>query len=222
MVTDPAQDPMKYIWEQVSQPDAQGLRLIRYGGRNDLLYLYETGFVDTDKFKLEDWVDAFKDSLQKDGRYVLTETQWMAKKKFRYDGPIDVPFDPLALPEQLWEPVDFEKLLKEKILPAMSIPEKTFRESLQRVKDKMFVRGKVNVDKQFKAVLKQLFDMSPSPRRYREVSLQEALQKGGKGPTKAAPVATSTPTAQQKSGFSKGPAASQMAVDQLSKLLGKR
>lgn len=213
---------MKYIWEQVSQPDAQGRRLITYGGRNDLAYLYETGFVDTDKFKLEDWVEAFKDSLQKDGRYILNEQQWMLKKKYRYDGPIDPPFDPLTLPEKLWEPSDFERLLKEKILPALAIPEKTFRESLLRAKDKLFVNGKVNLEKQFKFALKQIFEMSPSPRRYREVSLAEALQKTRPGAPSVGVAATPSPAAQQKSGFSKGPAASQAAVDQLSKLLGRK
>lgn len=212
---------MKYIWEQVSQPDPQGKRFVKYGGRQDLVYLYETGFVDTDKFPLTEWVDAFKDSLQKDGRYLLDENQWMAKKKYRYDGPIDVPFDPLVLPERLWEPSEFEKLLKEKILPSMAIPEKTFRDSLEKVKDKMLVKGKVSIDKQFKFVLKQILDNSPSPRRFREVSLAEALQKMGQGSPKPGMPAVPQ-TAQQKSGFSTGPAASKAAVDQLSKLLGKR
>jgi hypothetical protein len=213
---------MKFIWEQVSQPDPQGRRWIRYGGRHDIVYLYETGFVDTDKYPLNEWIDAFKDSLQKDGRYVLDENQWMAKKKYRYDGPIDAPFDPLSMPEKMWNPEEFEKLLKEKILPSMAIPEKIFRESLQRVKDRMFVNGKVNIDKQFKAVLKQIMETSPSPRRFREVSLAEAVKKMGQGAPKTGVPSAPSQAAQQKSGFAKGPAAGQAAVDQLSKLLGKR
>ncbi len=216
------EDPMKYIWEKVSTISPDGRRLIKYQNRASLEYLYQTGFVDTDRFTMPQWIDAFNDSLQPDGSYLLSETQWMAKRKYRYDGPVDEPFDPMTIREGEWEPDEFDRLLKEKIFPATSVEEGLFRKTLQGPGSKVFLKGKVVVNKDLKTALKHVLELRPSPRHSRELRFAQ-LKNKSKGVTPAA-VSPPTPVQAQReaSRFAMGVSESKQALDQLSKLLGKR
>ena len=212
---------MKYIWDKVSKPSTESTRRIRYKDRKELEYLYQTGFVDTDQFSLDQWIAAFQDSLQPDGSYLLAEGQWMQKKKYRYAEPIDDPFDPLILREGLWEPTEFEKLLKEKILPSITVDEGTFRMLLKKERAKHFVDGKFKMDLQFKLGLIHILELAPSPRRFREIQFAGARARIVSGGGATSPSMPSIPSVQQPSSFQMGPPSSKTAVDQLSKLLWK-
>src|SRR5579885_1144140 len=90
---------VRAIWDQVAPPGTNGKKVITFADRNDLVYLFCTGFVDERKFTLHDWVDSFQESLQEDNSYAVSEAQWMSKAKFRYSGPVGQPFDPMLLRE---------------------------------------------------------------------------------------------------------------------------
>jgi len=78
-------NPMEYIWEKVAGATGDGEKAIVYRDVHDLKYLYASGFADTSKFTLDEWLRAFADSKREDGSYRLTHPQWMAKKKYRFD-----------------------------------------------------------------------------------------------------------------------------------------
>src|SRR5262249_30757370 len=128
----PIQDPMLVIWEKVSQPFPEGRRCIQWRTRADIDYLYDTGFVDTDRYKKEEWIDAFKDSLLPDGSYLITREQWLAKGVYRFSGPTAAPFDPLSLQEGEWEVEEFEKILEEKIFPSTTLSKEIFRKAIDK------------------------------------------------------------------------------------------
>lgn len=209
---------MLAIWDKVSQPSPDGQRYIVWRTRDDIDYLYDTGFVDTDRHKKEDWIDAFKDSLQADKTYRITKDQWLAKRPFRFNGPTSPPFDPLTLQEGEWEIEEFEKILKEKVFPSTTLSEEIFRKAIDKGKEKAFVGGKFILSKAFKFALKQAFILHPSPRRFRELAVAEArdeLNKALEAAQKARKGSTS------KSGYVSGPSQERSAMDQLSRLLWK-
>ncbi len=218
-MTDDLFDPMKFIWDGVSEPSTSSPaspRVIKYRDRNDLEYLYKTGFVDTDKFTLKEWVESFKDSLQPNGDYILTESQWMKKGRYRYDGPIDAPFDPMEMREGSWNTQDLQKLVQEKLLPSLEVEEEFLTKSIFGEKPPPVDRGLVMITHPFKINLQHLLTQRPTPRRLRELSLAQVKSKSDASPSQA-----KTPLPQGSS-FSQGPSSSQTTMDRLSKLLSKK
>jgi hypothetical protein len=207
------------IWEKVSEPAPDGQRYIRWPTRADIDYLYETGFVDTDRFRKEEWFDAFKDSRQKGGSYIITKGQWMAKRAFRFNGPTSEPFEPLALREGEWEVEEFERILKEKLFPSTTLSEDLFRKAIDKRGEKAIVGGKFLVSKTLKFALKQALIFHPSPRRFRELAVSGAREEMKKALDASQKLRQGSAS---KSGYSSGPTNQRTTVDQLSKLLWKK
>jgi len=222
MVSEP-KDPMLSIWEQTAQVLPDGKKYIIWRNRFDLDYLYITGFVDVDRHSKDEWFASFDDSLKPDGSYQVTPDQWLAKRKYRYVGPVGEAFDPLSLREGDWEPEELEKLLKETILPATTVAEEHFRKGFDKVRNTAFVGGKFRLNRVFKFSLKQLFLNYPSPRRLRELAVAEAREQiFGKRPAAKAPgVSPGVPAKSQSSGYQQGPSKERTTADQLSRLLWK-
>lgn len=217
-----AKDPMLLIWEQTAQVLPDGQKHIVWRDQYDLDYLYMTGFVDTDQFTREQWIEAFQDSLRPDGSYRVTLDQWLAKSHFRFNGLTGKPFDPMQLPERELDLDEFEKLLKEKILPSTTIPESQFRKAVEKTKDTSFRGGKFHLDRPFKINLSQLLLIYPSPRHNRELAVAKArlnLQKDMS--VKAKTSATAARPVSPGSHYSSGPTQEKRMTDQLSRLLGK-
>ena len=125
-MSDKPNDPMKSIWDATAIAYPNGKTLIRWTSRNDLVYLYDIGFVDTDQFSPEQWIKSFEDSLQKDFSYLVTEEQWMAKRSYRYEGPTELPFNPLTMREGEWEPAELDAIVYQKILPSTTLKKEHF------------------------------------------------------------------------------------------------
>ena len=199
-----SQKAVKAIWDQVAQKGPDGKKVILFANRDDLVYLFCTGFVDERKFALYDWVDSFKPCLQEDGSYAVTETEWMDKARFRFSGPIGQPFDPSKIREGDWSEQEIEALLKGALLPAVYFTEKEFRSIFDEARPTFFENGTYKMTKDVKKDLKAFVDMYPSPAQVRALGLAEArASKAG-------------------SAFSTGPAQSQVVAQRLSDLLGKR
>ncbi len=213
-------DPMKYIWDKVSKPGPDGKRYITYKNLVDLKYLYETGFVDTDKYTLQQWTDTFKPSLKPDGSYQISEQQWMAKRPYRYAGPVDAPFDPIAMREGAWDPDELKTLIDKRIAPSCTLQRSHFDKMLEEGRRMgRFVNGKFTINKPFKFGLKQLLDTYPSPRRLREKALADAA---GKTTTSESSGVRSGVPVPVRSGFAQGPSKEQSMADKLSRLLMKK
>lgn len=196
---------VKAIWAAVSQAGPDGKKYLHFANRNDLVYLFCTGFVDETKHTLTDWVDSFKEALQPDGSYRLTEEQWMAKARFRYCGPVGRPFDPMLLREGDWPEKDMETLIKTYLLPAVYFTEKEFRTIFDEAKPTFFSGGIYKISRQVKEDLKKMIDLYPSPAQVRALGLAEARAD----------------MANKGSGFTTGQAQSQVAAQRLSDLLNR-
>ncbi|HSA60248.1 MAG TPA: hypothetical protein VLJ37_11250 [bacterium] len=203
-----SQDPIHFFWEKFSQAGPDGRRAIRFKDRKELVLLYEAGFVDAVQFNLDEWTEAFKDSLQTGGGYVVSEKQWAEKKKYMGDSPVGEPFDPLQIREGEWTREEFDRLIEEKIFPEMLVSPEEFRKNMEPIRAKIATGGRLTVGSAFKLALKQVLDRFPSPRRLREMGFA-ALSK------------TASPTS-PATGFSRGPSPSSTALGQLGKLLKKQ
>lgn len=219
----PSKNPMQAIWDSIAQPDPDGNKYIHWRDRRDIEYLYDTGFVDTDKFSLKEWVEAFRDSLLPNESYRVTLDQWLAKTPFRYNGPTGQPFNPLTIREGEWSPEELWDLIEKQFLPATTLKRDHYEKMLQKGKEAgRFIDGKYIINKPFKFGLKQLVDTYASPKRRRELAVAEAREdlKREKPVLKPAQKpAASGPS--QKTSFTTGQSQEQKTADQLSKLLWK-
>lgn len=203
---------LQSIWDKLSKPAKDGKKWLTFRDRNDLVYLYSTGFVDEKQYTLQDWIKAFDDSRQADGSYLIAEGSWMDKVKFHYAGPIGVPFDPLDLRDGDWTEADMEKVIVEKILPSIYFTEAEFRKIFDEVKPTFFLNGVYKLNSAVKKDLKELIDLIPSPAHVRALGVAEARGRASPG-SKSAGVST---------GFSSGPSQSEAAAQRLANILLKK
>ncbi len=210
MASDKSIHVLRAIWERLSKPGPAGKKFLILKHRNDIVYLYSTGFVDESQITLLDWVKAFEDSLQKDGSYLITEEQWMDKAPYHYSGPVGTPFDAMTLREGDWSEADMETLLREKILPATYFTESEFRRIFNEAKPTFFSGGVYKISPAVKKDLKELLELCPSPAQVRALGVLEARKQ---------PAPSSPPT--PRSGFASGPSQSEVAAQRLANLLSQ-
>ena len=65
----------------------------------DMATLWDYGFVDTEKYSKESWIDLFDTYKQPDDTYRFTQEEFATLEKYRYQGPIKIPFDPTLINE---------------------------------------------------------------------------------------------------------------------------
>lgn len=212
MSSDKSYRALRAIWEKVSVQAPDGRRYLIFKSKEDLEYLYCTGFVDEAKYPCEEWVNSFPDSLTPIGAYMVSEDQWMDKVKYHYSGPVGVPFDPMELREGDWAEEEMQKLIREKILPSIFFTAEEFQKILDESKKRgLLVDGKYRITKAIKEDLLGVLNEFPSPRRARELAVAEARQSAVGAPASARPT----------SGYEKGIPASQQAAEKLRDLLSK-
>src|SRR5690349_10807510 len=119
-------DPMEYIWDKVPK-NKQGFIHYLPG---DIPYLYNNGFVDSQRYTYEQWKSAFVDCLQSDGSYLVSKDKFMSLRPFRYVGNVFTPFDPKRVREGEWNDGDLKKLFERSIKPSSSISEEIYWNSI--------------------------------------------------------------------------------------------
>ncbi len=214
----PQKDAMLYIWEAVTEKKDDGQWYIVWENRHDLEYLYSQGFVDTDKFTLEEWVKAFDDTKRPNGQYWVTLKHWVLKRPFRYEGPVEAPFDPFTLREGEWTKGDFQEILRQNILPATSLKEKDFESAFLKFKDKLFKDDKLLLTADLKKGFLAILQTYPSPRRNREMAVLKAKQNPGSTNT---PSLNQAQKNQAASSFKQGPSPENTAKKKLEDLFWK-
>lgn len=205
---------MEELWLSTSKPAQDGKRTITLKGVQDLGFLYISGFVDVQKNSFQDWVNSFADSRQKDGSYLLSHDQWMAKKKFRYTGPVGEPFDPMSLEEKEYTEQEFITFIEQKIIPNTIFDKSAIPRVIAEFKvSKKIQNGKIFLDKNIKKLILQTVNDHPSPLRILQVMVEAFRKKEGMG------AATSQLDA-QKSQFSAGKTAQEIARARLAEMAG--
>lgn len=219
---------MRWIWEQMHRSD---LKLPKdqlvFEGEHDLAYLYNTGFVDTDRYSYEKWLRAFGPHRQKNGSYRLALQDWLDKTPYRYFGPIDPPFDPMTLREGEWSLEEYKQFAKQKILPELTLTYEQFLAGLEQAKKSGQMKGdKVRIDGESKQQLADVMDQYASPKRRRALDAFR-LQSERDNELPQASMGSSTPPGgaragsgkTQKSTFRQEPDRQKQMSGQLSDLL---
>lgn len=175
-------EPIEEIWQTVSKPGPDGKRYILLKGMQDLGFLYISGFVDIKKYNFQEWINAFASSRQKDGSYLISHDQWVEKKKFRYSGPVGVPFDPMTIKEEEYSEQEFIELLKTKVIPNTIFDQSAIPRIVAEFKlQKKIQNGKIGVDKALKKMILDTVNDHPSPLRVLQVMVDTMRRKKGLG-----------------------------------------
>jgi len=162
------------IWERVSKDPGDGVRVITFATENDLNFLYASGFVDAEKYTMEQWLKSFDECKQKDESYIVTNKQWMAKEAMHYTGPVREPFNPLNLPEEELTEAQFVTMLKQCIIPSSQATVEKIPVILKDFKDQEFFKdGKIMVTTKVKNELNIFLAMYPSPLRVLEFKIMQ-------------------------------------------------
>lgn len=162
---------MEELWLKVSKPAKDGKKYIVLKGVNDLGFLYVSGFVDISKYGFKEWIDAFKGSRTPTGSFIVTHEQWLEKKKFRYDGKIGIPYDPMTMIEEKdYTEAEVTKLLTEKIIPNTIYSAAYVPQVVNNLKAQgKLAGGKIFIDKKVKEFVGTIINTYPSPRRILEL-----------------------------------------------------
>lgn len=172
MATNTNQDAMEFIWDRI--PKQKDGKTIKYLS-GDVDYLYAHGFVDTKKFKLEEWHKAFDPFKQKDGSFILTKKQFMSLRMFRYTGPSGEVFDALRIKPGPWTDEQLQELYDRSIGVASTLPEKsfwTFVNALKKKSSRFAEDGRFYIDMRFRVGLDALIKLYPSPRTLLELEVR--------------------------------------------------
>jgi hypothetical protein len=140
---------MELIWSSVDKETKDGVEYVTYV-KGDIPFLYYSGLVDTERFTLQQWEDAFKDCLGEDGRYWVSHEKMLWLGRFRYCRTVGEPFDPLNMRTGQYSVDRLWKLFENSIIPSCSLP----KEFLKNTFDQMF-RKKKSVTEIFSKELKE-------------------------------------------------------------------
>jgi hypothetical protein len=170
---------LEWLWKQIHKdsPEMPPDRLI-FEGDHDLIYLYRIGMIDTDRYSLEKWLQAFRESRQKGGSYSLTLQQWLDKAPYRYSGPVQPAFDPMTIRDGDWTEEEWKQLVKDKFLPETTVPFEMFLYGIAEGKKKGLIKdGIITMTSDRKKTFLGIFNKHPSPRRCRALAIEKVQQK---------------------------------------------
>ena len=169
-VEEQTQTMMNSLWagfEKVVDPNKG--ECVRFNA-DDPWCLYHGGFVDTERFTLEQWESMFVSSKQADGSYLMNYNDFMKLSPYRFFGIIRPPLDPMTLREGWYTLEDWRAYCLYSILPSTTLTVEHFVKSEDVMVEKgLLVEGKILIDQQQKLELQRLLDTYPSPKRIREI-----------------------------------------------------
>ncbi len=172
---------MERIWAEIPKeynlPPSFSGEYIRYT-HTDPKYLYLTGFVDTKRFKIEEWEAAFADCKQADATFLISKEKFISLGKYKYSGPIKNPLDPMKIREGWYDINAWHEFCVKSILPSTVATVEELVQSEKIYKEKgLITNGKILVDKTFKLRLLNVLNNYPSPARHRELAVADIHQK---------------------------------------------
>ncbi|EKD51519.1 MAG: hypothetical protein ACD_62C00241G0008 [uncultured bacterium] len=173
-------ETMLYIWDKI--PKNPDNHTITYSDA-DLIYLYHEGFVNTRKFSMKDWKKAFVPYLGKDQKYTLNRNQFLAIRKYRYNGPSDEMFDCSRIREGAWTDAQLTVFYRRSVRQASEMPEEMFWKLINDLKKNGYSdeNGNMIFDADIKKGLSYVVAQFPSPRTRLEYKVKTLREKGEEG-----------------------------------------
>lgn len=166
---------MEFLWEQLPKhPDPEHLTL----SQADLDALWEGGFVNATVYDRAAWRAAFDAHRLPDGRYLLTEADFLAKDRYRYQGEIHVPFDALKINEGYYTDEGLQELIADSIAPSVRAPDNRFAEWIGTLKETTREsNGLLRIDMAAKRRIRDWINRYPSPLRRLELTFDAMIQQ---------------------------------------------
>lgn len=193
--------PLEILWKQIPKEIHNGKEYIHYR-QLDVPYLYLMRMADPHKCTLQQWMDAFNDSRQADGSYLVSHEQFVAKMKY-YNAtiPTRAPFDANSLRQGYWDEKDLDEVYFTRIREETVLTDVDWEEVKRRIRQK---DGRLMIDKDFVRELCFVLEKFPSVIRNRATNMMKLKET------------------QKETGFTAGQADSLEAQKKLKHLLVKR
>ena len=178
---------MELMWNQLPKnPDADHVTLTK----KDLIDMWESGIVDTQKYDINAWSSAFDGHKRPDGTFLLNKEEFLAKEPYRYKGEIMIPFDAMMINEGKYTDEGLNELFEASIVPSCLLNKPALKKFLDDLKAEFREKSSklIEIRQPAKLKIKNLLDQNPSPLRRLEIIfdflIKEAKEKpvSGKAP----------------------------------------
>lgn len=167
---------MDYLWDQLEK--TKDGKHIRYTVL-DIEMLWKMGFVDTDRFSMDQWKLALEPYRQADGSFILDKPSFLALDHYRYKGEIHIPFDAMRINEGLYTDEGLSQLISSSIVPSCNIPQEMIEAFFEALKETFRTpEGLIRIDAHAKKQIRDLIEKNPSPLRNLEILFDQMLHKG--------------------------------------------
>jgi len=165
---------MENVWNELPKtPDDDHVTL----SQEEVEFVWQNGFVDTDKYSLDKWMNAFEPHKVGD-KYICSKAEFIEKDKFRFTGEIMIPFDPLLINEGKYTDEGLQELIDMSIVPSCSKSLKEIEDFFTGFKDQFREKDNlIRMDMEGKRLINDLVLNNPSPTRRREVIFDHMFEK---------------------------------------------
>lgn len=169
-------DVMEYLWKTLEKTaDGKHIRYNIY----DVEMLWKMGFVDTERYPLEEWKQVFEPYRQQDGTFLLSKDAFYALDEYRYKGEIHIPFDAMRINEGLYTDEGFNDLVDASIAPSCSLSKEELKAFFDGLKDLFRTpEGLIRINRDAKLKIDDLINRNPSPLRNLEIMFDQMLAQG--------------------------------------------
>lgn len=158
---------MEVIWQNLPKlPDEDHVTF----DEGALEEIWLAGFVDDQKYSLQEWIKAFEPHKTPEGTFVLRKEDFFEKDKYRFQGEIKIPFEPLRINEGKYTDEGLQELIDLSIYPSCSYSRQELQKFFDEFKERY--RGKdglIRIDMMAKRDIAKLIYENPSPTRRREL-----------------------------------------------------
>lgn len=170
-------DILPTLWDKLPKcPDADHITYTQ----DDIDILWQMGFVDTERYALDEWRAEIKPHCDAEGYYVLSRAQFLDLEKYRYRGVLYAPLDAHDINEGFYTDEGLQELIDLSIAPECGLPS---AELTARIADlKTAIRadnGLLRVDKHVKHQFAAWLQEHPSPMRRLELLLAASFAEQG-------------------------------------------
>jgi len=169
---------MEHLWDQLDKTEDENHV---YYTNLDITTLWESGFVDTERYDLETWKRVFEPYKQEEDAYLLNKEEFLKLDDYRYKGEIHIPFDAMQINEGKYTDEGLDELVTLSIIPSCRMLRDqihSFFETLKR--DFRDDDGLITIKEEAKQRIKALLESNPSPLRNLEILLDQMYEtKGG-------------------------------------------
>ncbi len=167
---------MEYLWTTLEKtPDGKAIVYFPI----DVEMLWKMGFVDTEKYSMDQWKLVFEPYKQADGSFRLEKDAFLSLDKYRYKGEIHIPFDAMRINEGLYTDEGLSDLVDASIAPSCNYAPEKLKVFFEAFKDTFRTPdGYIKVDRIAKMQIRALIEKNPSPLRNLELMFDQMIAKG--------------------------------------------